>query len=59
MPQIIQAGKLKIVVCKNCESTLSYHVNEVKSDHKTDYLGDRSDYNYIDCPECRNQVLVK
>lgn len=59
MVQIVQAGKLKIVVCKNCDSTLSYHVNEVKADYTTDYTGDRDDYNYIDCPECKTQVVVR
>lgn len=58
MVQVVQAGQSKIIVCKDCSSTLSYQLTEVKSGHSTDYLGDRSDYKYISCPQCKNKVLV-
>lgn len=49
----------KEIVCKNCGATLSYVPRDVKSRHGTDYGGGPDGAEWIDCPECNSNVVIR
>lgn len=50
---------VKEVVCKNCGSTLEYTPSDVQRSYTTDYTGDKDYYNFIKCPSCSHEIVVK
>jgi DNA-directed RNA polymerase subunit RPC12/RpoP len=50
---------VKETVCRNCGSVLQYVPRDIKQRTVSDYLGDRDIINYIECPECNEQVTVR
>lgn len=50
---------VKRVECRECKSLLEYQPSESKTGSHIDYIGDREDFRYIDCPVCCNKVYVK
>lgn len=48
--------KTRIITCLKCKSELEYSNRDIKDN--TDPRDNIQDY-YIDCPVCKNQILVK
>lgn len=49
----------KQVVCPMCASILEYTPSEVNKYNGKDHTGGSSGYEYIHCPECSNEVILK
>lgn len=45
--------------CKNCGAILSYYRADVKVGKDADYTGDKDEYHYIDCPQCKERLYLK
>lgn len=50
---------VKQVVCDNCGATLEYVLNDVKERHGTDYGGGPDGAKWIDCPNCKKNVILE
>jgi DNA-directed RNA polymerase subunit RPC12/RpoP len=50
---------VKEVVCKNCGSTLEYTPSDVQRSYTTDYTGGKDYYNFVKCPSCSHEIVVK
>lgn len=56
--EIIKHGKnYQKQICMDCGCEFSFHFNEIKIKYQevVDYY---SIYNYIDCPECNNKIIL-
>jgi hypothetical protein len=49
----------KYTVCKNCGAEIEYHQNDVKEYHGKDYSGGPDGKEYIECPQCTKEVILK
>lgn len=49
----------KKVIHKDCGCEIGYFENETKESKYTDYAGDTEIYKYINCPNCKEKVVVK
>lgn len=49
----------KYITCKNCAAKLRYTPSEVKESHGTDYGGGPDGDEWIDCPRCGKQVIIR
>ncbi len=50
---------VKRVVCGNCGATLEYVPRDVKSCHGTDYGGGPDGCEWVDCPNCKEDVVLR
>ena len=50
---------VKRTSCKNCGAILEYTKNDVKERHGRDYSGGSDGKEWIDCPECSHEVVLK
>ena len=50
---------VKEVVCRGCGATLSYVPNEVKTRTYKDYDGCGNVVEYITCPNCNKEVILR
>jgi uncharacterized protein with PIN domain len=50
---------MKITVCRNCATRLEYTQSEVKEYHGVDYSGGPDGREWIDCPKCHKEVVLK
>lgn len=49
----------KQITCKSCGCILEYNLGEVKSHHGRDYSGGPDGCEWVDCPNCRQQVIIR
>jgi competence CoiA-like predicted nuclease len=60
MVEIIVRGKgAKQITCRSCDSVLQYHKGEVKEYHGRDYSGGPDGKEWIDCPVCNEEVIIR
>lgn len=61
--KVIRKGKLKPkpkqIGCKNCGAVLEYYPVDVKSVHGTDYGGGPDGCEWVDCPQCGKQAIIR
>ena len=59
MVEVIKHGEKNITNCDFCGAQLKYSVEDIK-EHEN-YLSQRDSYTeeYIICPDCKNEVIVK
>lgn len=50
---------VKRTTCKNCAAILEYTLSEVKAYHGRDYSGGTDGKEWIDCPRCGKQVILR
>ena len=50
---------VKRVVCRHCGVTLEYVPNDMKRYDGRDMGGDPDGYEWVDCPSCNQQVVVR
>ena len=50
---------VKKVTCGNCGATLEYVPNDVKRRDGTDYSGGPDGCEWVDCPSCNKQAVVR
>ncbi len=50
---------VKNITCTNCASKLEYTQSEVKVYHGTDYGGGPDGKEWIGCPQCGKEVILK
>ncbi len=50
---------VKRITCKSCASILEYTLNEVKKYSSTDWSGGPDGHEWIDCPTCGNEVIIR
>lgn len=50
---------VKQVVCRGCGAKLEYVPNDVKEQHGRDYSGGPDGCEWIDCPKCSKQVILR
>lgn len=50
---------VKRVVCKLCGATLEYVPLDVKERHGTDIGGGPDGCKWIDCPQCKREVILE
>lgn len=50
---------IKEIICKNCGAKLSYVPNDVKDRHGVDYSGGYEGEEWIDCPLCNKEVIIR
>lgn len=61
MVQVVgkDASLVKRITCKNCASMLVYTLSEVKTINGRDYSGGPDGREYIKCPSCNKQVIIR
>jgi len=50
---------VKQATCYNCATRLEYTMNEVKAYHGKDYSGGSDGREWINCPKCGKEVVVR
>lgn len=50
---------VKRITCRSCASILEYTLSEVKSCHGTDYGGGPDGAEWVDCPNCGHQAIIR
>lgn len=50
---------VKKALCKNCGAILEYNKIDVKEYHGVDYSGGSDGKEWIDCPQCNTEVILK
>lgn len=50
---------VKHAICKHCGVKLEYLPIDVKSVNGTDYSGGPDGCEFIECPKCNNQVILR
>ena len=50
---------VKRVTCRHCASILEYTSKEVRSRHGTDYGGGPDGAEWVDCPNCGGQAIIR
>jgi len=50
---------VKRCTCKNCATILEYTQSDVDTHHGKDYSGGSDGYEYILCPVCWKEVILK
>jgi RNase P subunit RPR2 len=50
---------VKRTTCRNCAAVLEYTPSEVKEYHGKDYSGGSDGKEWIDCPRCGTQVVLR
>lgn len=50
---------VKKVACKNCGARLAYTPSDVKEQHGTDIGGGPDGCEWIVCPNCKKQVILR
>lgn len=58
MIKVLKDGKLSRATCDACSAILEYGKEDVK-DHYGHYAEKKSFYRYIECPCCKNEVVVE
>lgn len=49
----------KRITCRRCGAVLEYLPVDVKEQHGTDYGGGPDGREWIDCPRCDHEVIIK
>jgi hypothetical protein len=50
---------VKQTVCRHCAAKLEYTPSDVKERHGTDYGGGPDGKEWIDCPRCNHEVVLR
>jgi hypothetical protein len=50
---------IKETVCRHCASRLAYTQSDVKSYHGRDYSGGPDGREWINCPKCGTEVILR
>lgn len=50
---------VKKALCKNCGAILEYYKIDVKEYRGVDYSGGSDGKEWIDCPQCSHEVILK
>jgi DNA-directed RNA polymerase subunit RPC12/RpoP len=50
---------VKHIICRNCGAKLEYVPKDVKEHSYSDYGGGSNVDEYITCPQCRGQVIIR
>lgn len=50
---------VKRITCKKCASILEYTLSEVKTVNGHDYSGGPDGKEYIQCPSCNKEVIIR
>lgn len=50
---------VKHITCKSCASILEYTLTEVKSYHGTDYGGGSDGAEWVYCPNCGHEAIIR
>lgn len=50
---------VKKISCRGCGARLEYVPNDVRSRHGTDYGGGPDGAEWVDCPRCGKQVIIR
>lgn len=50
---------VKHATCRNCAAKLEYTPSEVKEYHGTDYSGGPDGREWINCPRCGHEVVLR
>ncbi len=50
---------MKRVTCQNCGAILEYTKSDVKEYHGTDYSGGPDGREWIDCPKCLKEIILR
>ncbi len=58
MAVIVNSKKTFNCACSRCKSDLQYEYTDTREYVSTDYTGGKDYYRVIDCPVCRNLVIV-
>lgn len=53
------ASVVKQIVCRGCGATLEYVPNDVKVWNGKDYSGGSAGQEWIDCPNCKKEVMIR
>jgi hypothetical protein len=61
MAHVIGESKefVKQCTCRNCGAVIEYNQHEVKEKHGFDYSGGADGKQWIDCPRCSKEVILK
>lgn len=61
MARVIREGhvKEKKASCKNCGSLIGYYKQDVKEYHGTDYSGGPDGQEWVVCPKCGKDIILK
>ena len=61
MAKVIGEDKsvLKQVTCKHCAAIIEYTKHEVKEYHGIDYSGGPDGKEWVDCPRCGNEAVIR
>lgn len=58
--EVIRTPRLNLrTTCNHCRSRLSYTFQDILTRHGTDIGGGPDGCEYIICPECKNEVILK
>lgn len=49
----------KQTVCRHCAAKLEYTPGDVKARHGKDYSGGSDGAEYVECPRCGSEVILK
>lgn len=52
-------SEVKRITCRSCASILEYTSNEVQTYNWIDYSGGRNVSEWVHCPNCGAQVLIR
>lgn len=52
-------GLIKQTACRNCATLLEYTQSDVRKRTGSDYDGGRFVIEFIDCPKCSNEVILR
>jgi RNase P subunit RPR2 len=55
----IDIAAVKRVTCRGCASILEYTTKEVQVQHGTDYGGGSDGTEWVNCPSCGGEAIVK
>lgn len=50
---------IKQIICRSCGVTLEYAPIDIKERHGTDIGGGPDGAQYINCPKCQHEVIIK
>ena len=50
---------IKQTACPNCAAVIEYTTSEVKERHGKDYSGGSDGCEYIKCPDCSKEIILK
>ena len=58
MIKVLRKGKIKKIACSECESILSYEVENINKRAFLNIFGEYEIREYIICPECKENIYI-